>query len=424
MQPIHKTFEIQVLEGSDNGGRILINTGALDRDRDRVLPSGMKVDNYTRNPVVQWGHNYRDPWATVGKTTWMDVTADGVVAEFVLRPAANDQDPQNIVRLLWAGGWVRTASIGFIPTKGKQNPEGGMDFSEWELLEWSLVPIPANQDALRLAVKGIDALPAESSELPMPESSTEALATKEDNGVPPRRTQAPPEPGYAHERARGNDAIEKRGRVLSSKNEARIKSAVEALQAVLSELEQQTETADDGDKSAQLMTVSGADGFPPEARGNDDDAVEKGAIPPHTTPMADEDTPWDGPAVVAELPNERAVLRRVHAWVDDEGDPDVKNSYKFPHHLADGRVVLRGVNNAMARLSQATIPDGDRDGVERHLRRHQEQFNKETNTSTPGERPDGSVLAGEDEAETAAAAERELAEVLGQYLKTLKEVLT
>jgi hypothetical protein len=406
MPPIHKTFEIQVLEGSDNGGRILINTGALDRDRDRVLPSGMVIDNYTRNPVVQWGHNYRDPWATVGKTTRMDVTADGVIAEFELRPAANDQDPQNIVRLLWEGGWVRTASIGFIPTQGKQNPEGGMDFSEWELLEWSLVPIPANQDALRLAVKGIDTLPAESSDLPMPESSTEALATK-------------------------NDAVEKRGRVLSSKNEGKIRAARDHLNDVLAEVEQQPE---DDEKSA-----SGADGFPPRrtqappepggaherAHGNDEDgAVEKGAIPPHTTPMADEDTPWDGPAVVAELPNERAVLRRVHAWVDDEGDPDVKNSYKFPHHLADGRVVLRGVNNAMARLSQATIPAGDRDGVERHLRRHQEQFNKDANTSTPGERPAGSVLAGNDEAETAAAAERELAEVLGQYLKTLKEVLT
>jgi hypothetical protein len=240
----------------------------------------------------------------------------------------------------------------------------------------------------------------------MPESSTEALATK-------------------------NDAVEKRGRVLSSKNEGKIRAARDHLNDVLAEVEQQPE---DDEKSA-----SGADGFPPRrtqappepggaherAHGNDEDgAVEKGAIPPHTTPMADEDTPWDGPAVVAELPNERAVLRRVHAWVDDEGDPDVKNSYKFPHHLADGRVVLRGVNNAMARLSQATIPAGDRDGVERHLRRHQEQFNKDANTSTPGERPAGSVLAGNDEAETAAAAERELAEVLGQYLKTLKEVLT
>lgn len=394
MPPLHKTFEIQVLSGSDTGGRILINTGALDRDRDRVLPSGMNVDNYTRNPVVQWGHNYRDPWATVGKTTRLDATPDGIIAEFELRPAANDQDPQNIVRLLWEGGWVRTASIGFIPQQGKQNPEGGMDFSDWELLEWSLVPIPANQDALRLAVKGII-------------DSTETLAREgtDEDGEPQTREEV--EEMLAESNA---EIVEKRGRVLSAKNEGRIRNAVETLQAVLNELGQQEPTEGDDEKAAQLISVS--------------PLVEKGAIPPHTTPMADEDTPWDGPAVVAELPNERAVLRRVHAWMDDEGDPDVKNTYKFPHHLADGRVVLRGVNNAMSRLGQATIPDGDRDGVERHLRRHQEQFNKEANTSTPGERPAGSVLAGDDVAESAAAAERELAEVLRVYLKTVKEVLT
>jgi len=37
-----------------------------------------------------------------------------------------------------------------------ENEFGGMDFVSWELLEWSLVPIPANQEALRLAIKSID----------------------------------------------------------------------------------------------------------------------------------------------------------------------------------------------------------------------------------------------------------------------------
>jgi HK97 family phage prohead protease len=240
MPTIHKTFEIQVLQGSDKGGRILINTGSVDRDRDRVMPSGMRTESYLKNPVVQWGHNYRDPWATVGKTTNLQVTPDGVIADFELRPAANDQDPQNIVRLLWEGGWVRTASVGFIPAQGKQNAEGGMDFSEWELLEWSLVPIPANQDALRLAVKGFN---EDIHEIAPTEAATEAPVKKSLD-----------------------EMEQKRGRVISRSNEDRLRQAIAMLTQILDQLENPNEPAPDGEpdddeagKSAQLIAVRAPD---------------------------------------------------------------------------------------------------------------------------------------------------------------------
>lgn len=150
-----KTFGIEIKEQDADGGVILINTPSVDRDRDRVMSAGAQVDNYLRNPVVQFGHNYRDPWATVGRTINLDISPDGITARFVLRRAANEHDPQNIVRLLWAEKWIRTASIGFMPDPEHAAPNefGGFDFLRWDLLEWSLVPIPANQDALRLAVK-------------------------------------------------------------------------------------------------------------------------------------------------------------------------------------------------------------------------------------------------------------------------------
>ena len=153
---VRKTYDIKVLDKRKDGGRILINTASVDRDHDRVFPGGGRTENYLKNPVVQWGHNYRDPWSTIGKTNSLDVGEDGIVADFTLRPAANDQDPQSVILLLWNGDWVRTSSIGFIPSAGKPNDVGGTDYTEWELLEWSIVPIPANQDALRLAVKGLD----------------------------------------------------------------------------------------------------------------------------------------------------------------------------------------------------------------------------------------------------------------------------
>lgn len=147
----HKEIDLSILETRKDGGKILISTPSFDRDADRVLPMGGRVDDYLKNPIVQWGHNYYDPWATIGRTTSLEITPDGLVADFELRPAANDLDPQNIVLLLWNGGWVKTASIGFKPEAAAPNERGGLDFTGWSLLEWSVVPIPANQDALRLA---------------------------------------------------------------------------------------------------------------------------------------------------------------------------------------------------------------------------------------------------------------------------------
>ena len=152
----HKTFTAEIVQKSNTGGRIVISTAGVDRDNDRVLPDGVILDNYTKNPVVMWGHSYGAPADLIGRAVNLDVGADGITADFELRPAANDQDPQNIVRLLWEGGWVRTASIGFRPIAAQANEWGGKDFTAWELLEFSLVPVPANAAALRLAAKALD----------------------------------------------------------------------------------------------------------------------------------------------------------------------------------------------------------------------------------------------------------------------------
>jgi HK97 family phage prohead protease len=151
----HKSFGAEIVTKTEKGGRVLITTAGTDRDSDRVMPQGAQIENYQKNPVVMWGHSYANPSDVIGRTTNLEVTPDGIFADFELRPAVNDQDPQNIVLLLWEGGWIKAASIGFNPLQWKDNQFGGKDINSWELLEWSLVPIPANQAALRLAVKGI-----------------------------------------------------------------------------------------------------------------------------------------------------------------------------------------------------------------------------------------------------------------------------
>ncbi len=106
------------------------------------------------------------------------------------------------------------------------------------------------------------------------------------------------------------------------------------------------------------------------------------AIKAHKTTV-DKTGSWDGPKAVADAPKEAAALRYMHAWVDPKGDADKKASYKFPHHRpgTDTPAVIAGVNNALARLSQASIPSGDRSGVEAHLRKHRKDAGLEESMS-------------------------------------------
>lgn len=188
---------LEVKEAGKKGGRVLISTPALDRDREIMLPQGAKLEAYRRNPVVFWGHQYREPWALVGRTTSIEVTDRGIEAEFEFREPTGENDPLHIVRALWDQGLLRAASVGFKPLKVVERaPEevgladGNVIFdesrrpvrvvAEWELMEWSLVPIPANQEALRLAAKGV---------VP-PEAETHDDAGVSVKGVVPRNVSS------------------------------------------------------------------------------------------------------------------------------------------------------------------------------------------------------------------------------------------
>jgi HK97 family phage prohead protease len=164
---LKKHFDLTKSEG----GWMIASTSNVDRDKDRVLPFGADLTNFSKNPLLIFGHNYSDPWSIIGRAAETMVDADGVRFRPELREAANETDPMNIIRLLWEQDLLRAASIGFNPIEWKENEFGGKDFTRWELLEISLVPIPANADALRLAAKAVDDTALESDEV---ESASEA----------------------------------------------------------------------------------------------------------------------------------------------------------------------------------------------------------------------------------------------------------
>jgi len=105
----------------------------------------------------------------------------------------------------------------------------------------------------------------------------------------------------------------------------------------------------------------------------------KAALGSHSTGTTD--AAWDGPANEARARSgeDVAYYRRIYAWRDPDGDPAVKSSYRFVHHMvaeggAPGAANVRGCQSAIGVLNGGrggtTIPDGDRQGVWNHLAKH------------------------------------------------------
>ena len=110
-----------------------------------------------------------------------------------------------------------------------------------------------------------------------------------------------------------------------------------------------------------------------------EDIKEKAVIPYKKYPLSPEGVDWDAGAEVKDAEPED--LKKICTWYDTE-KPELKGSYKLPHHTLSGyKTVWRGVAAAMAALMGARggvdIPDSDRQGVYNHLTKHYAEFDKE-----------------------------------------------
>jgi HK97 family phage prohead protease len=128
---------------------------------DTIAAAGWDLSNYLRNPVVLYGHDYRS--LPIGRDEGISVDESGLVG--TPRFTTAEQNPFGaMVYELILGRFLNAASVGFNPKKWLYNEErGGFDFVECELLEYSIVPVPANAECLIEARDaGIDLAPLKS----------------------------------------------------------------------------------------------------------------------------------------------------------------------------------------------------------------------------------------------------------------------
>ena len=137
-----------------------ISKEVVDRDGDILRASGVDFSNYMKNPVFLSFHNSRE--FPLGKVTKFWVEGNEVKA-IVYFPTLEElsTDPNNAsekAKLVdftyhcYKTGMLNAVSVGFIPLEWIET-ENGYDILKWELLEFSAVAVPANQDAIAQAVK-------------------------------------------------------------------------------------------------------------------------------------------------------------------------------------------------------------------------------------------------------------------------------
>ena len=127
-----------------------ITTSSLDREGDRIMARGIR--GLQKQIPLLWAHQH--DLLPVGKSLHMKYEGgEKVIGKFKY---ANHQLANDVYELA-KEGFIRTVSVGFrADSKGmKLNSDGGRDIQSGEIMECSLVNIPANPEATIDAMKSL-----------------------------------------------------------------------------------------------------------------------------------------------------------------------------------------------------------------------------------------------------------------------------
>jgi HK97 family phage prohead protease len=155
----YKTMTIAVEKAVSDDKRefsAIITNEAKDRDDEVLLASGMSKSDFLSNGIILFNH---DPDQPIGTATALRRSGDGWVAKG--RIAENVQKAEEVWQLL-KQGVLKAVSVGFqvveqrLPSKqdiAKYGKGVRNIISKWNLLEFSIVSVGANQEALVLGTK-------------------------------------------------------------------------------------------------------------------------------------------------------------------------------------------------------------------------------------------------------------------------------
>jgi len=147
---------VEVDESEARTIRFVASDETVDRYGDIVSVDGWQLSAFRRNPVFLWMHNYREP---IGQVTKIGVEDNQLIATVRYASPGVSQEADRLWRLT-QDKVLRAVSVGFTVNsdedweyiRDENNDQiTGIRYLRQELLELSLVSVPANPAALALA---------------------------------------------------------------------------------------------------------------------------------------------------------------------------------------------------------------------------------------------------------------------------------
>lgn len=136
------SFEPEKTKDLGNGiVEAIITTSSIDRYRESLATEGIDTASYMNNPVVLYGHDYSG--LPIGKTIKLTPFKNKIKAQFQL--AVDEYPFASTVYAMIKSGYLNAVSI------GGRVLDWNDDYTEilkMEMLEFSVVPVPANAEAL------------------------------------------------------------------------------------------------------------------------------------------------------------------------------------------------------------------------------------------------------------------------------------
>ena len=160
-------MSIKSVAGESRCFDAMITTDSIDREGEVVIPAGIDVSDYKKNPVILWNHDIKKP---IGSAKSIAPQGNGWTMRGHLPPRPEDHDPKLdwLPDDIWGlvdAGILKGVSIGFMPvqqraasTKDTQifGPTVKTVTNKSKLIEVSITGVGMNQDALITAVhKGL-----------------------------------------------------------------------------------------------------------------------------------------------------------------------------------------------------------------------------------------------------------------------------
>jgi|AACY02.16.fsa_nt_gi Caudovirus prohead protease. len=173
---LQKQFQTELKAVDESGRRItfVMSSEAVDRDGDIIRQDGWQLENFRKNPVFLVFHDQRQ--FPIGRVEDLHVET-GKLYGTVQFAEKGTYQTADVAYELYRQGIMNAVSVSFAALEYEPLDGGGLDIKASELYELSAVPVPANQEALAVAVKSLDGIIAQpDAQAPIDDSETWTVA--------------------------------------------------------------------------------------------------------------------------------------------------------------------------------------------------------------------------------------------------------